>query len=96
MPDMLAESDKKYSPVILPVSDLENYTSVINQVSYGNRVHLTEDGNTNWALIDMRELDELDKDSAFVKLMSKLNKAKISIRREGTISSDDLKRKLGV
>ncbi len=93
MPDMLAELDKENFSVILPVSDLDNYTSVINQVSYGNRVYLTKDGKTNLALIDMKELD---KDSAFLKLMCKLNKAKISIRREGTISANDLKRKPGV
>jgi hypothetical protein len=44
----------------------------------------------------MSELDELDKDRALLKLMGKLGEAKISVKEEGTISADDLERKLGV
>lgn len=48
------------------------------------------------AIIDMKELDELDKQKALYQLMSKLNEAEISIREEGTISADDLEKELGV
>ena len=44
----------------------------------------------------MRELDDLDKDRALLKLMGKLNEAKNSVREEGTISADDLEKELGV
>ena len=30
-------------PNIKPISDLRNYTAVINEVAYGNRVYLTRD-----------------------------------------------------
>lgn len=60
-------------PTIMPVSDLKNYTSVVNQVSYGNRVYLTKNGHGNWALIEMRELDDLDKDRALLKLIRDIN-----------------------
>lgn len=97
---MLAQEYKRRMvnemPAIMPVSDLKNYTSVVNQVSYGNRVYLTKNGHGNWALIEMRELDDLDKDRALLKLMGKLNEAKISVREEGTISADDLEKELGV
>lgn len=29
-------------PYIKPISDLKNYTEVINEVAYGNRVYLTQ------------------------------------------------------
>ena len=29
-------------PNIKPISDLRNYTAVINEVAYGNRVYLTK------------------------------------------------------
>ena len=48
-------------PNIKPISDLRNYTAVINEVSYGNRVYLTRNGHGACAIIDMYELDELDK-----------------------------------
>ena len=44
----------------------------------------------------MNELDELDKQKALYTLMNKLNEAEASIRKEGTISADDLEAELGV
>lgn len=83
-------------PNIKPISDLRNYTAVINEVAYGNRVYLTRNGHGQCAIIDMKELDELDKQKALNQLMCKLNEAEISIREEGTISADDLEKELGV
>ena len=83
-------------PNIKPISDLRNYTAVINEVGYGNRVYLTRNGHGQCASIDMEELDELDKQKALYQLMSKLNEAEISIREEGTVSADDLEAELGI
>lgn len=83
-------------PNIKPISDLRNYTAVINEVGYGNRVYLTRNGHGQCAIIDMEELDELDRQKALYQLMSKLNEAEISIREEGTVSVGDLKAELGV
>lgn len=83
-------------PNIQPISELKNYTSIINQVSYGNRIYLTKNGHGQCAIIDMKELDELDKQKALLTLMTKLNEAKASVNREGTISADDLEKELGV
>ena len=83
-------------PNIKPISDLRNYTAVINEVGYGKRVYLTRNGHGQCAIIDMEELDELDKQKALYQLMSKLNEAEISIREEGTVSADDLEAELGV
>lgn len=83
-------------PNIKPVSDLRNYTSVLNEVSYGNRVYLTRNGHGQCAIIDMKELDELDKQKVLNKLMLKLGNAEISVRTDGTILADDLESELGV
>ena len=83
-------------PIIKPISELKNYTAIINQVSYGNRVYLTKNGHGQYAIIDIRELDELDKQKALLSLMEKLNDAKASVHEEGTISADDLEKELGV
>ncbi len=83
-------------PNIKPISDLRNYTEVINEVTYGNRVYLTRNGHGQCAIIDIKELDELDRQKALYQLMSKLNDAEISIREEGTISADELEVELGV
>jgi len=83
-------------PNIKPISDLRNYTAVINEVSYGNRVYLTRNGYGQCAIIDIKELDEIDKKLALFHLMNKLNEAELSIQQDGTISSDDLEKELGV
>ena len=83
-------------PNIKPISDLRNYTAVINEVTYGNRVYLTRNGHGQCAIIDMKELDELDKLRALSKLMGKLNEAEASIREHGTISAEELELELGV
>lgn len=83
-------------PNIKPISDLRNYTSVINEVAYGNRVYLTKNGHGQCAIIDMKELDELDKHKALCQLIGKLSEAELSIRNEGTISADELEAELGV
>lgn len=81
-------------PNIKTISDLRNYAAVINEVTYGNRVYLTRNGYGQCAIIDMKELDELDKQKAFYQLMGKLNEAEISIWEEGTISADELEAEL--
>ena len=83
-------------PNIKPISELKNYTSILNEVSYGNRIYLTKNGHGQCALVDMKELDELDKQKALLQLLTKLNEAKTSIRDEGTISADELEKELGL
>ena len=41
-------------PDIKPISDLINYTAVVNEVSYGNRVYLIRNGHGSCAIIDMQ------------------------------------------
>jgi len=83
-------------PNIKPISELKNYAMIVNQVSYGNRVYLTKNGHGQYAIIDIKELDELDKQKALLTLMNKLNDAKESVRVEGTISADELEKELGL
>ena len=85
-----------YMPNIKPVSDLRNYTSVISEVGYGSRVYLTKNGHGNVALIDMRELDDMEKELALYKFKYEMAIAEKSIREEGTISADELEEELGV
>ncbi len=83
-------------PSIMPISDLKNYTNIVKQVSYGNRIYFTKNGHGQCALVDIKELDDLDKQKALLTLMTKLNEAKTSVQEEGTISADDLEQELGL
>ena len=81
-------------PNIEPISDLRNNSTVINEVTYGNRAYLIRNGQC--AIADMKELDELDKQKALYQLMNKLNEAEVSIREAGTVSAETLKAELGI
>lgn len=83
-------------PNIKPVSDLKNYTAIISQLSYGNRIYLTKNGQGTCALIDMKELDDLDRQKALLQLMMHLNDSKISVREEGTVPLEELEAELGI
>lgn len=73
---------------------MRNYTAVLNEVAYGNRVYLTKNGYGQCAIIDLNELDELDRLKAMYRLVNKLEEAEQSIRDEGTISADELEMEL--
>ena len=47
-------------PNIMPISELRNYTKVVNNVKYGSRVYLTKNGHGQIAMINMKELDEIE------------------------------------
>lgn len=82
-------------PNIKPISDLRNYAAVVNEVSYGNRFYLTRNGHGSYAIIDIQELDELDKQKALNQLLLKLQKTENFVVNEGTISADELEKSWG-
>ena len=84
-------------PTIIPISELKNhFSAIVSDVSYGNRVYLTKNGEGKCALVDLKELDELDKQKALLKLMTKLTDAGASVRESGTISAENLEKELGL
>lgn len=83
-------------PTIVPISDLRNYTAVTNEVKYGSRVYLTKNGRGTIAMIDNKELDELEKELALYKFKYEMAVAETSVKYEGTVSADALEEELGV
>lgn len=83
-------------PNIKPISELRNYTNVVKEVSYGSRVYLTKNGHGQIAMINMQELDDLEKQLALYRFKYEMEKGERSIREEGTITADELRRDLGL
>ena len=80
-------------PNIMPVSDLRNYKSVLGQVAYGNPVYLTKNGRGDYAIVDMKELDEL---RSLKSLFSESEKGEVSARKKGWIPIEDAEKRLGL
>lgn len=70
-------------PSIKPISDLRNYTELLKQVTYGNRVYLTRNGKGEYALLTMDELDEIESRLEKYQLMLKLEQARNRAEKEG-------------
>ena len=83
-------------PTIMPVSELRNYTNVVKNVKYGSRVYLTKNGYDQITMINSKELDDLERQLALYKFKLEMEKGERSILEEGTISSTDLKKELGI
>ncbi len=83
-------------PNIMPISELRNYSNVVKNVKYGSRVYLTKNGYDQITMINTKELDELEKQLALYKFRLEMEKGERSIVEEGSISSDDLWKELGI
>ena len=67
-------------PNIKPVSDLRNYSEVLQDVAEGSPVFLTKNGRGKYAILDMQDYE---KTLATIRLMNELEKG----RRSGPTSS---------
>ena len=83
-------------PNIKPISELRNYTNVVKKVKYGNRVYLTKNGHGHTAMINMRELDDLEKQLALYRFQVEMQNGEHSVVTEGTITSEELRKELGI
>ena len=81
-------------PNIVPISDLKDYTSVLENVAAGSPVFLTKDGRSCYAIVDIADQEEYEKAKAALRLMCELEKGKQSGEELGWISSADVRRHL--
>lgn len=80
-------------PNIKPVSDLRNYTEVLNDIAENSPVYLTRNGRGEYTIIKIKEFDKL---KAIIRLLAKLEKGEKSAREKGWLSADDVEAKLGL
>lgn len=75
-------------PNIKPISDLRNYSDVLEDVTIGAPVFLTKNGRGKYAIIDIRDYE---KTQAKLKLMSELTTGRKSGETEGWISPENMR-----
>lgn len=80
-------------PNIKPISDLRNYTEVLNEVTEDNPVYLTRNGRGEYAIVKIKDLDKL---KATVRLLAKLEEGEKTAREKGWLSPDDVEARLGL
>lgn len=75
-------------PNIKPISDLRNYTEVLQDVAVGAPVFLTKNGRGRYAIVDIQDFE---KAQATLKLMSELAKGRQSGETEGYMTPEDMR-----
>lgn len=78
---------------IKPISDLRNYTEVLNEVKENSPVYLTRNGRGEYVIINLNELDKL---KATIKLLANLEEGQNSAREKGWLSADEVEASLGL
>jgi hypothetical protein len=81
---------------ISPISDLRNYTEVLNEVDTLGRVYLTRNGRGAYAIMTFEEAEELDRLKAAYTVVSELKKSEERGNREGWISAEDVRKEMGI
>lgn len=80
-------------PNIKPVSDLRNYSEILNDVAAGEPVFLTRNGRGRYVILDIKEYERTQ---AELKLMRKLAEGEQSAREKGWVKEEDVRRALEV
>ena len=78
-------------PTIKPISDLINYSAVLQDVSFVEPVYLTKNGRGCYAIVDIAEQEEYERTKAALRLMCELDNGRKSGEENGWISANDIK-----
>ena len=77
-------------PSIKPVSDLRNYGEVLRDVAVGQPVFLTRNGRGRYAVIDIEEYREYEKMKSVNRLMTELDRGRLSGEQDGWLDAGEV------
>ena len=76
-------------PNIKPISDLRQYSEVLNDVGIGEPVFLTKNGRGKYAILDINDYEKLQ---ATLCLMNELAKGQTSGETEGWLTKEEVRK----
>ena len=80
-------------PNIKPISDLRNYSEVLQDVAIGAPVFLTKNGRGKYAIVDIQDYE---KAQATIQLMNELAKGRKSGEDKGWLTLEAVEEHLGI
>ncbi len=80
-------------PTILPISDLRNYTEVLNQVDVDKPVYLTRNGRGTYVIT---RIDDYDRETAVTDLLKEIEKGEESLNNSKPVSLESVAKKLNI
>ncbi len=76
-------------PTIIPVSELRNYGSVLEQVKEGQPIYLTKNGRGEYSIRKIEDEEKIQETMAAIILLSEIVKGIRSAEDSGYITSED-------
>lgn len=80
-------------PTVMPLSDLQNYNTVLEKVTEDCPVFLTKNGRGRYAVVDISAYERLH---AELKLVSAMVEGEVSAFRDGWVDAATAKRRFGM
>jgi prevent-host-death family protein len=74
-------------PTILPISDLRNYSEVLNRVDVDKPVYLTRNGRGSYVI---SKLDDYDRETTVERLAAEIKKGELSVKDDKAIPVDKI------
>lgn len=81
-------------PNIKPISDLRNYSTVLEDVAVGSPVYLTKNGRGCYVIMDISEYEKYERYQAELWLMSELEKGRKSGEEKGWLTEEEVREHL--
>lgn len=80
-------------PTILPISDLRNYTEVLNRVDVDKPVYLTRNGRGTYVI---SKLDDYDREATAERLLEAIKKGEQSVEKDEITPLDKVAKSLNI
>ena len=78
-------------PNIKPISELRNYSTLLESVSPGDPIFLTRNGHGAYALVDISDQEEFIQTRAALQFMCEMNKGIRAGEEEGWFSIEQVR-----
>ena len=81
-------------PNIKPISELRNYSTLLESVSPGDPIFLTRNGHGAYALVDISDQEEFIQTKAALQFMCEMNKGMQAGEERGWLTADEVRTRL--
>ena len=81
-------------PNIQPISELRNYSALLETVSPGAPVYLTRNGHGAYVLTDIADQEDYLQTKAALQFMCEMNRGMVAGEEKGWLTGDEIKRRL--
>ena len=81
-------------PNIKPISELRNYSTLLESVVPGDPIYLTRNGHGAYALVDIADQEEFIQTKAALQFMCEMNKGMRAGEVQGWLTPDEFRARL--